>query len=96
MRTVAVPLEGDLLAEAFPNPSAATVGIMVRLRTDQAGPASLELLDAVGRQLSQQLALLSAGTTTLPLAGAAQLATGVYVLRVRQGSRQQLLKLVRE
>nr|GFC52427.1 hypothetical protein [Tanacetum cinerariifolium] len=58
---------------------------LVYYRLRQAGPATLRLTDVLGRELSQQLADLPAGATTLPLPGTGQLATGVYLLRVQQG-----------
>lgn len=96
VRTLAVPLEVGLLVQAYPNPSAAGTDISLAVRTDQAGPATLSLCDMLGRQLGQQTLSLPAGLSTVPLAAAAGLATGVYLLRVQQGSQQQTLKLVRQ
>jgi hypothetical protein len=96
VRTVAVPLEAGLLVQAYPNPSAVGADVSLVVRTDQAGPATFALADVLGRQLGQQALSLPVGTTTLPLAGSGQLAPGVYLLRVRQGSQQQTLKLVRQ
>ncbi|RYY19177.1 MAG: T9SS type A sorting domain-containing protein [Cytophagaceae bacterium] len=96
VRTVQVSLEAGLLAQAYPNPSALTADITLSLRTDLAGETQLSLTDAIGRQLGQQTVVLQPGTTTLPLEAAPRLAAGVYVLRVRQGARQQVLKLVRQ
>ncbi len=96
VRTVAVPLEGGFLVQAYPNPSAPGTGVALSIRTSQAGPATLRLTDVLGRELSQQQADLPTGATTLPLPEAGQLATGVYLLRVQQGGQQYTLKLVRE
>jgi hypothetical protein len=96
VRTVAVPLEGGLLVQAYPNPSALGAAVALSIRTGQAGPATLRLTDVLGRELSQQQASLPVGATTLPLLEAGQLATGVYLLRVQQGDQQQVLRLVRE
>lgn len=96
VRTVQVPLAAGLLVQAYPNPSAPGTEVALAIRTDQAGPATLLLFDAVGRQLGQQQLTLSPGTTTPPLTLAQGLATGVYVLRVLQGGQQQVVKLVRE
>jgi hypothetical protein len=96
VRTVAVPLEAGLLVQAYPNPSAPGAAVALSIRTGQAGPATLRLTDMLGRELGQQQADLPAGATTLPLPGAGQLATGVYLLRVQQGGQQQALKLVRQ
>lgn len=96
VRTVQVPLAAGLVVQAYPNPSAASAEVTLAIRTDQAGPATLLLFDAVGRQLGRQQLALSPGTTTQPLGLAQGLATGVYVLRVLQGGQQQVVKLVRE
>lgn len=96
VRTVAVPPEGGLLVQAYPNPSAPGAAVALSIRTGQAGPATLRLTDVLGREVGQQQASLPAGATTLPLPAASQLATGVYLLRVQQGQQQQTLKLVRE
>ena len=67
------------------------------MRTAAAGPLRWQLTDAVGRRLLGAAdQLLPAGTSTVPLPGVAGLATGVYLLQVPQGARQQTLKLVRE
>jgi hypothetical protein len=96
VRTVAVPLAGSFLVQAYPNPSAPGAAVALSIRTGQAGPATLHLTDVLGREVGQQLANLPAGATTLPLPEAGQLATGVYLLRVQQGGQQQMLRLVRE
>jgi hypothetical protein len=96
VRTVQVPLAAGLLVQAYPNPSLTAGDITLAVRTDQAGPATLWLTDVLGRQLGQQVLTLAPGTITLPLVGAAALAPGVYLVRVRQGEQQQTLKLVRQ
>jgi len=96
VRTVAVPLAAGLLVQVYPNPSAPASEVTLALRTDQAGLATLVLTNVLGQQLSEQQLAVSVGASTLPLAGASQLATGVYLLHVRQGGQQQTLKLVRQ
>lgn len=95
VRTVQVPLAAGLLVQAYPNPSAAAGEVTLAIRTGQAGAATLWLTNVLGQVVGQQSLSLSAGTSTVPLAGAGELATGVYLLRVRQGEQQQTLKLVR-
>ena len=95
VRTLAVPLTAGLLVQAYPNPSLGTE-VALGIRTDQSGPATLALTDMLGQEVSRQQAELPVGSSTVTLAGASKLATGVYVLRVWQGSRQQTLKLVRQ
>ncbi len=96
VRSVAVPLAGGLLVQAYPNPSAPGAAVALSIRTSQAGPATLHLADVLGREVGQQQADLPIGATTLPLPGTGQLATGVYLLRVQQGGQQQVLRLVRQ
>jgi len=83
----------SLLVQAYPNSSEQAITLLIS--TGQAGPATLLLTNTLGQVLGQQQVPLSSGATTLPLATAQGLATGVYLLRVQQGSQQQLLKLVR-
>jgi hypothetical protein len=96
VRTVQVPAAEGLAVAAYPNPSANGQDVTLSLRTDQPGPAELLLTDVLGRPVGQQQLALPAGTTTMPLPESSRLATGVYLLRVRQGQQQQTLKLVRQ
>ena len=79
--------------QAYPNPAGHLQKLTIR--TDQTGPATLLLTDALGRQVSQQQLDLRLGTTTLPLDAARDLAAGVCLLRVQQGRQQQAIRLVR-
>ena len=54
VRTVAVPFEAGLLVQAYPNPSAPAGEVSLSIRTDQSGPATLWLTDALGRLVGQQ------------------------------------------
>jgi hypothetical protein len=96
VRTVALPPETGLLVQAYPNPSAPGTAVALSIRTSQAGPVTLHIVDMLGRELSQQQAYLPAGATSLLLPATSQLATGVYLLRVQHGSQQQTFKLVRQ
>ena len=95
VRTVRVAAPLGLTVAAWPQPFGAN-GPTVGLRTAQAGPATLRAYDALGRPVLNQNLTLSAGTTALPLAELGPLASGVYVLRLKQGTQQVSLKLVRE
>lgn len=94
VRMVPVVLASGLLVQAYPNPSQQQVSLTIH--TSQAGPATLLLTDVLGQQLSQQPLTLDVGTTVIPLPAASQLATGVYLVHVQQGSLRQTLKLVRQ
>ncbi len=95
VRTVRVASPATFLAQAYPNPSNPAEAVMLLVRTPTASPTTWELFDAVGRSLVRTTADLPAGSTTLPLPRLADLATGVYVLQVRQGGQYQTIKLVR-
>lgn len=90
---VAAPL--GFAAEAWPQPFGAA-GPTVALRTATAGAATLVIHDALGRLILTRSLDLAAGTTALPLAELGPLATGVYVLRLSQGTQHAQLRLVRE
>jgi hypothetical protein len=96
VRTVQVPFPVGWLAQAYPNPSTAPAPLSLLLHTERSGEVYLTLRDALGRLVAQQTAQVGVGTTTLPLAAGTDLATGVYLLHVRQGAQQQVLKLVRQ
>lgn len=95
VRSLQVPAVAGLLVQAYPNPSQQEQVTLV-IRTSQAGPATLQLIDGVGRQLGQRKLDLLLGASTLVLEEATGLPQGVYLLRLRQGEQQQALKLVRE
>lgn len=97
VRTVAVPPASSLLVQAFPNPSGPAAEVALTVGTDQAGPATWWLTDMLGRPIGQpQQLAIPAGTTTLSLPGGANLATGLYLLHVQQGTHHQAVKLVRQ
>ncbi len=95
VRTVRVVGPVSFVAQVYPNPSSPAEAVALLVRTPSAGPATWELFDAVGRLLARTTADLPAGSTTLPLPQLADLATGVYLLQVRQGGQQQIVKLIR-
>jgi hypothetical protein len=97
VRAVAVPaVAAGWLAQVFPNPSGSATPVSLRLQTERSGEVQLTLTDDLGRLVARQTAPLGTGTATLPLAFAAGLPPGVYLLQVRQGAQQQVLKLVRQ
>ena len=82
-------------ASAAPNPVGSD-GTTLRVVTGTAGPAELAVYDALGRQLLRQRTELPTGTTDVDLRAAGPLPAGVYVLHLRQGSRQTRLRLVHD
>ncbi|UOQ97244.1 hypothetical protein MUN81_18640 [Hymenobacter sp. 5317J-9] len=95
VRTLKVAAPLGLTAAAWPNPFGAA-GTSLSVRTASAGPATLQVLDAVGRVLFRRALELPAGLTALPLPELGALATGPYVLRLAQGAHQASLKVVHE
>ncbi|MDO7873318.1 RICIN domain-containing protein [Hymenobacter sp. ASUV-10] len=87
--------ESVLKAEVFPNPAAAAQALKVQVTTISAGPATLELLDMLGRPVAQQAATLVAGPNTVALR-TPTLAAGIYVVRVQQGGFVQQTRLVQK
>ena len=96
VRTVAVPTLAGLALEASPVPLPTGERLSLRIRTSGAGPATLLVADALGRAVLARTLELPAGATSVALPEAAQWPQGVYVLRLRQGSQQQTVKVVRE
>ena len=95
VRQVRVKAPLGLAAEAWPQPFGPT-GPTVALRTATAGAATLVIHDALGRLVFNRALDLTVGTTALPLAELGPLSSGVYVLRLNQGTQHAQLKLVRE
>jgi hypothetical protein len=97
VRTVAVPAASGagLTAQAYPNPAPAA-SVQLALAAPAAGAATLSATDALGRPVLARQLRLEAGANSLALPEAAQWPSGVYVLRVTQGSSYQTIKLVRE
>jgi len=90
--TAAPALEAPLTA--WPVPFGST-GVQVQLRPLQRGPAIISLLNATGRVLWQQTLYISAATTlAIPQTG--PLPSGLYLLRLQQGTQQAVLRIVHE
>ncbi|MBF9220181.1 hypothetical protein [Hymenobacter ruricola] len=94
VRTVQVPLESGFAVQAYPQPFATELNLLIR--TDEAGPAVVALHDAVGRALLTRQASLQPGSTAVALPEAAALPAGVYVLSITQNHYHRALKVVRE
>ncbi|GGF28315.1 T9SS type A sorting domain-containing protein [Hymenobacter cavernae] len=94
VQVLQMSLAEGLQVQAWPNPYQQQFSLTVQ--TQLAGPAQVQITDAVGRLLSERQVQLPVGTSTLPLEEAARLTPGVYLLRVQQAEQQRMLKLVRE
>ncbi|SHK18672.1 T9SS type A sorting domain-containing protein [Hymenobacter psychrotolerans] len=96
VRMVQVPgATPKLLAEAFPTPHYGGP-LTLRVQAPAAGPLTLRVLEATGRVLWQETRTVQAGWHEQPLARAAELPAGLYLLSVQQAGQQQMVKLVRE
>jgi hypothetical protein len=82
---VDVPLSARFsLRGAVPNPAIA--GLQVAFTLPDAGPVRLEMYDVGGRLVLERTTILGAGSHVTNLGGA-ELATGVYLLRLTHGGR---------
>jgi hypothetical protein len=94
VHTVQVPAETGFAVQAYPQPFANELTLLVR--TDEAGPVVIAAHDAVGRLLFTHRAALAAGATPVPLPEAADLPAGAYVFSVTQQRYHRTLKIIRE
>ncbi|MCB2376442.1 Ig-like domain-containing protein [Hymenobacter sp. BT635] len=96
VRTVKMSTPEGLYVQLYPNPSHPAEALTLLVRTGQAGPVSWQLIDVLGRVLRQETnVVLPAGTTSAPLS-ADELPVGVYLLKLQQGNKHVMQKLVRE
>lgn len=81
--------------QGYPNPFGAEINL--ELQAIAGGPATVSLLDGLGRQVRSWQPTLAAGASRLSLPGLQSLARGLYVVQVRYSDGQtQRLKLVKE
>jgi len=85
--SVLVPLHGVLSLEGFhPNPAGRTPQLAFSLASHE--PATLTLFDVAGRQLfSREVGALGPGPHLIPLNGGGSLASGIYLLHLKQGGQ---------
>ena len=94
--TPAGPATISLGLQAYPNPGQPGQIPQVLFEAAQNGLASLRMSDALGHLLLEHTLPVLAGTNTLPLAEAAALPTGLYLIQLRLGNQTQTLRLVRQ
>ncbi|MBF9237044.1 T9SS type A sorting domain-containing protein [Hymenobacter sp. BT683] len=85
-KSVAFGAPAAVALRAYPNPFASTVTL--DLQTTAAGPATVSLLDEVGRRVRRSQPTLPAGTSSLQLAELQGLSPGLYVVQVRYHNGQ--------
>lgn len=95
IRTLNVPLEG-LAFEVYPTRLPTGQALLGRVRTPEAGPATLLITDVLGRFVLRQTLNLTIGSTALELPAASQWAEGMYVVHFQQGSHHLTARVVRE
>ena len=94
-RVVSFGAEAVAMVQAYPNPF--TSEITLTLQTIAAGPATVSMLDGVGRLVRTWQPTLALGRASLQLPGLAVLPHGMYVVQVRYPEgRIQRLKLVKD
>ncbi|MCB2378804.1 SBBP repeat-containing protein [Hymenobacter sp. BT635] len=89
-----LPSKTLAMAQAVPNPFAAALSL--HLLSAQPGLVELTAHDATGRQWLRKQVTVQANQGSLELPEAAQWPAGLYLLTVRQGQQQQVLKVVRQ
>lgn len=95
VHTLALPT-GVVAMETFPAPLPAGQSLSLRISAPRVGLASLLVTDALGRSVWQQPLNLLTSSATISLPQATQWKQGLYILRVQQGSWQQVAKVTRE
>ncbi|GAA4349451.1 hypothetical protein GCM10023185_06210 [Hymenobacter saemangeumensis] len=78
--------------EAFPRPFES--GLTARLSTPEAGPATLVVLDATGREVLRRTVPAALGSQLIGLPEADALPAGLYTLRISQGSHAGMVRVV--
>ncbi|GAB2870913.1 T9SS type A sorting domain-containing protein [Hymenobacter ruber] len=94
VRTVQVPTTGGFAVQAYPQPFGTELNLL--LRTNEAGPVTIVVLDGVGRTVLRRVAALVPGSNTLPLPEAAALASGMYVCHINHYAFHRTIKIIRE
>lgn len=84
-------LDARVHVVAHPNPF--TNQLRVQLSTKAAGPATLTLLDGLGRPVRQQQMQLKTGAQEIFLSDVVGLPRGLYFLRVRNAAGDQIVRL---
>ena len=70
-------------------------GNLVTAQVQQAGKATIRLVNIVGAVVMQQSANMQPGSNTIALKGLGELPAGVYELSVELNGNRQLFKLVK-
>jgi hypothetical protein len=69
-------------------------GLMLKLRWMSSGEGEVELMDLQGRRLLHTPVMLEEGTSQLRLGSIERPASGIYLLRIKQGSEEILQRVV--
>ena len=94
VRTVTIAPLAGLKVSAYPSP----FGLPCNLHIDaeQAGPATLRLIDILGHVVAENQRVLVMGDNSFPLETAKVLPSGIYFLQVEQGALRRTVRLERE
>jgi hypothetical protein len=90
--SVQVPMSAVLALTGFvPNPARGTPSVAFSLA--ERAPATLAIYDIAGRRrVAIEVGAFGPGSHAIPLTGQTSLASGIYLLRLTQGSRQLVTK----
>lgn len=87
---------GEVLwLQAYPNPAGRGQALRLRVEAQRPGTAAIEVVDALGRPVYRQNAALVAGGNPVELRNA-ELAPGLYLVRMTQGDFVQQTRFVQE
>lgn len=88
---VETPIAKPMLADVYPNPSTSTFRVYLSLAEQQ--PIDLQLFSIDGKQLLQKRIAQSRGIVPID---ATPYKSGVYLLRVKQGTFNKTIKLIKQ
>ena len=78
--------------QLYPNPISSNNNATIQILTGEEGPATIEVIDVLGRRLQSQLVKVAPGENTFALETNG-LASGVYFVTVRLGTYYEVIKL---
>jgi hypothetical protein len=84
----------DLVLIAYPNPFHGE--LKVSIETQNPEPATLTIMDVLGRSIYHQQVELQNGKAFITIPENPAIITGVYLLGIQQGSQQKIIRIIRE
>jgi len=96
-KTVAVEADGGVLnadIEIYPNPFVSSIGLTLKADTKKA--LTIELMDLQGRLVIAQNWNCIVGQNETQIAVPTKLASGTYLLTLREGGKKQVVKVIKQ